>query len=184
MSTPDAWLSWSGGKDSALALRVARATGEVNIVGLLTTVTASDDRIAAHGVRGELLRAQADRLGLPVHAVELPSPCPNEVYEREMAEALAAARSRGVTRVVFGDLYLADVRAYREEALSGTGVRPEFPLWGRPVDQVAREVVESGIRAVLACVDTTQLDRDFVGRDYDADLLRELPDGVDRKSVV
>jgi uncharacterized protein (TIGR00290 family) len=174
-----AWLSWSSGKDSAFALHTARRDETVEFVGLLTTVNRDAGRVAMHAVRRELVEAQADQLGLPLHVVEIPSPCPNEVYEERMAAALVAAAADGVDCVMFGDLHLADVRAYREQALAGTGVAPAFPLWGRPTAELAREMIDAGVRAVLTCVDPAQLPAEFVGRPYDHDLLADLPDGVD-----
>ncbi|HET8602429.1 MAG TPA: hypothetical protein VFM09_00730 [Marmoricola sp.] len=174
-----AWVSWSSGKDSTLALAVAREDPDLEVVGLLTTVNAAADRVAMHAVRRELLEAQAAALGLPLHVVELPWPCSNEDYERLMAGAVAAARGDGVTRMVFGDLYLADVRAYREHALAGSGIDAVFPLWGRDTAALAREMLDRGVRATLTCVDPRQLDPGFVGRAYDASLLAELPPEVD-----
>jgi uncharacterized protein (TIGR00290 family) len=132
-----------------------------------------------HAVRRELLREQAGALGLPLHEVDLPWPCSNEEYEALMAMAVATAKSDGVSRMVFGDLFLADVRAYREEALAGSGVEPVFPLWGRPTRELAAEMVERGIRATITCVDPQQLDPSFAGREFDRILLAELPDQVD-----
>ena len=173
------WVSWSSGKDSTLALAEARADPELEVVGLLTTLNRSADRVAMHAVRRELLLAQADAVGLPVHQVELPWPCSNEEYERLMTDAVAAARSAGVTRMVFGDLFLADVRAYREEALAGSGIEPVFPLWGRPTSELAVEMLDRGIRATITCVDPRQLDAAYAGRAFDRDLLADLPSGVD-----
>lgn len=174
-----AWVSWSSGKDSAFALHAAREARAVDVVGLLTTLNRDADRVAMHAVRRQLLEAQADRVGLPLHRVEIPSPCPNEVYEARMADAMAVARAGGVDRVVFGDLYLADVRAYREQTLAACAVRPDFPLWHRPTDQLARQMIDSGLRAVLTCVDPQQLPADFVGRPFDERFLADLPEGVD-----
>jgi uncharacterized protein (TIGR00290 family) len=172
-------MSWSSGKDSTLALAAAREDPELEVVGLLTTLNGSADRVAMHAVRRELLHAQAAALGLPVHEVDLPWPCPNQEYEALMRAALAAATSQGVTRMVFGDLYLADVRAYREQALAGTGVEPVFPLWGRPTAALAQEMVDRGVRATLTCVDPRQLDASYAGRSFDRDLLADLPASVD-----
>ena len=177
--TERTWVSWSSGKDSTLALAEARADPELEVVGLLTTLNRSADRVAMHAVRRELLLAQADAVGLPVHQVELPWPCSNEEYERLMTDAVAAARSAGVTRMVFGDLFLADVRAYREEALAGSGIEPVFPLWGRATTELAGEMLDRGIRATITCVDPRQLDAAYAGRAFDRDLLADLPDGVD-----
>ena len=178
--TERAWVSWSSGKDSAFALAEAREDPSLEVVGLLTTLNRSADRVAMHAVRRELLLAQAAAVGLPVHQVDLPWPCGNEEYERLMTHALTAAQHAGVTRMVFGDLFLADVRAYRERALAGTGVEPVFPLWGRPTADLAGEMVDRGIRSTLTCVDPSQLDGGFAGRAFDRDLLAELPAGVDK----
>ena len=172
-------MSWSSGKDSALALEVARHELGLDVVGLLCTVNADADRVAMHAVRRELLEAQADRLGLPLCVVEIPFPCPNDVYEARMASAMDRAVGEGVRHVVFGDLFLDDVRAYREEALEGSGITPVFPLWGRPTDALAREMIGSGIRAVVTCVDPRQAPAALAGRSFDASLLADLPPGAD-----
>jgi uncharacterized protein (TIGR00290 family) len=171
-------LAWSSGKDSAFALHVLRAQG-VEVAGLLTTINAAADRVAMHAVRHSLLRAQAEAVGLPLLEVEIPSPCPNEVYEARMAKALAAARGQGVGGVAFGDLFLEDVRRYREEKMAGTGIRPLFPLWGRDTRALAREMLASGQKAVLTCVDPRVLPASFAGRAFDACLLHDLPEAVD-----
>jgi uncharacterized protein (TIGR00290 family) len=172
-------MSWSSGKDSAFGLHTARSGGEVDVVGLVTTVNSTAGRVAMHAVRQVLLEAQAASLGLPVHVVELPWPCSNEVYERRMGEAVGTAIASGVEQMVFGDLFLADVRAYREQQLSGTGLSPLFPLWQRPTDVLARQMLDAGIRAVVTCVDPSQAPAEIVGRWFDADLLDELPAHVD-----
>ncbi|MGH9056697.1 MAG: ATP-binding protein [Acidimicrobiales bacterium] len=172
-------MSWSSGKDSAFALDAVRSAGAVEVTGLLTTVNAEAGRVAMHAVRRELLEAQSDAIGLALHVVDLPSPCPNEVYERLMRAALENAKAEGVTRVVFGDLFLEDVRRYREASLAGSGVEPMFPLWGRPTRPLAEEMVERGLRAVITCVDPAQAPAGLAGRWYDAGLLRDLPAGVD-----
>lgn len=174
-----AWMSWSTGKDSALALHRARLAGEVEVVGLLTTVNAASERVAMHGVRRELLNAQAAALGLPLHVVDLPWPCPNEVYEQRMAAAVATAREIGIEAMVFGDLFLEDIRGYREQTLDGTGLHPLFPLWLQPTDSLARDLLETGIRAVVTCVDLSQAPRELAGRWYDETFLADLPPGVD-----
>jgi uncharacterized protein (TIGR00290 family) len=172
-------MSWSSGKDCALALRYARAADEVEVVGLLTTVNAAFGRVAMHGVRRALLEAQAEALALPLEVVELPWPCSNEVYEQLMAAAIASAAASGVEAMIFGDLFLEDVRRYREQALTGSGVEPLFPLWQRPTDGVARELLGLGVRAVVSCVDPAQAPAALAGRWYDQAFLSELPDGVD-----
>lgn len=177
--THRAWLSWSSGKDSTLALAVAREDPGLEVVGLLTTLNHDADRVAMHAVRRELLLAQAEAVGLPVHQVELPWPCSNEDYEELMGAAVASARTDGVTRMVFGDLFLDDVRAYREGALAGTGIEPVFPLWGRPTGELAEEMIARGVRATLTCVDPSRLDASFAGRAFDHALLADLPPDVD-----
>jgi uncharacterized protein (TIGR00290 family) len=174
-----AWMSWSSGKDSTFALQVAVQDPDVTVSGLLVTVNAEADRVAMHAVRRSLLERQADRLGIPLHVVEIPSPCSNAVYEARMDEAMHQAAQDGVNAVVFGDLFLEDIRQYRERAMAGTGIRPIFPLWDRPTDLLAREMIDSGIRAVLTCVDPSKLSPSFVGRTFDANLLDELPPEVD-----
>jgi uncharacterized protein (TIGR00290 family) len=176
---PKAVVSWSSGKDSAWALHEIRRAGALEVVGLLTTVTSEFARVSMHAVREELLDLQAASLGLPCRKVRIPWPCPNETYEAEMARVLADVRAAGVTRIVFGDLFLADIRAYREEKLAGSGVEPVFPLWGRDTIRLAREMLDGGLCATITCVDPRQLDGAFAGRDFDAALLAELPPGVD-----
>ena len=146
---------------------------------LLVTMNGEVDRVAMHAVRRSLLETQAQRLGLPLHIVEIPSPCPNEVYEARMAAAVSVARAAQVERMVFGDLFLEDVRAYREDKLAGTGIAPVFPLFGRPTDLLAREMIAAGVRAVITCVDPAVLPADFLGRDFDEQLLADFPDSVD-----
>jgi uncharacterized protein (TIGR00290 family) len=176
---PRGVVAWSGGKDCAWALHTVRSAGEVEVVGLLTTVTEPFDRVSIHGIRSSVLRAQAAALGLPVHPVAIPYPCPNEVYERAMGRALEHLRADGVSRVIFGDLFLEDVRAYREARMAGSGLDPTFPLWGRPTRDLAEEMVAGGLVATLVCVDPRRLSRAFAGRSFDATLLRELPPDVD-----
>ena len=168
------WVSWSGGKDGALALAVSRERGPV--AGLHTTVLASGE-VAASYVPRALVEAQAAALGLPLETVELPSPCPNEVYEERTGASWAALRGRGATEVVYGDLFLADIRAFRERALAATGLSARFPLWERPTDGLAVEMLDRGIRAVVVCVDPARVPADLAGRAWDADLLRA--EGVD-----
>lgn len=171
-------LSWSSGKDSAWTLHTLRQQG-VNVTGLLTTLNSTHDRVAMHAVRRQLLRAQADAAGLPLLEVDLPWPCSNEIYERRMTEACAKAKGMGVTHMAFGDLFLEDVRQYRVEKLKPTGLEPIFPLWGRPTPALAQEMIAAGLRAVLTCVDPKQIDAKFVGRQFDANLLAELPASCD-----
>lgn len=172
-------MSWSSGKDSTMALEVIRHDEDIEVTALLVTFNATADRVAMHAVRRGLVEAQADRLGLPLIGVEIPSPCSNETYEARMSEALRRALAEGVEHVVFGDLFLEDVRVYREDRLADSGISPLFPLWGRPTGVLAREIVGCGVRAVLTCVDPLQLPASFAGRPYDASLLAELPAAVD-----
>lgn len=172
-------MSWSSGKDSAYALQVLRADPTVTVTGLLVTMNEAAGRVAMHAVRRILVEAQAERLGLPLHVVEIPAPCPNDVYEERMARALETAIGAGVEAVAFGDLFLDDVRAYREQWLAGTGVQPLFPLWGRPTHELASAMIANGIRAVLTCIDPAKLPASLAGRSFDRSLLADLPPGVD-----
>jgi uncharacterized protein (TIGR00290 family) len=174
-----AWLSWSSGKDSAWCLEVVRKQGEYDVEALLTTVNAEFHRVAMHSVRESLLRAQAESAGLPLVTVPIPYPCPNAVYEEAMAGAMEQARAEGITHVIFGDLFLEDIRRYREDKLAGTGITPVFPLWGLNTRQLASQMVGAGLRAMLTCVDPERLDPSFVGRQFDEDLLADLPSNVD-----
>jgi uncharacterized protein (TIGR00290 family) len=171
-------LSWSGGKDSALALWALRREG-VEPEALITTVTDAYDRISMHGVRRELLASQSDALGIPLVEVRIPPACVNDVYEAHMAEALASAPLSDVETVVFGDLFLEDIRAYREERLTATGRRGLFPLWGRDTGSLAREFIAAGFQASIVCLDPRALDSSFAGRAYDEQLLADLPADVD-----
>lgn len=174
-------LSWSSGKDSAWALHVLRQLPDVEVVGLLTTFNEAFDRVAMHAVRRELVEAQAAAAGLPLFSTPLPWPCSNEVYEERVKQTIAQAQESGVTRVAFGDLFLADIREYRIKLLDGSGVEPLFPIWttAEATPQLARQMLASGLGAVLTCVDPKQLSKDFVGRHYDEQLLADLPAGVD-----
>jgi len=172
-------LSWSSGKDSAWALHVLRQQSDVEIVGLLTTVNESADRVAMHAVRAELLRLQAAATGLPLHVVGIPSPCSNERYEAVMGAFVERARTEGINAIAFGDLFLEDIRQYRVQKLVGTGIEPLFPIWGIPTDHLARTMIAGGLRARLTCVDPKQLGKDFVAREFDHALLSDLPPNVD-----
>lgn len=174
-------LSWSGGKDSSLALAALRDDPAVDVVALLTTVTRGYDRISIHGVRRELLHAQAEALGVPVLEIELEPQCSNEAYERAFHDGAGRLRAAhpGVRRIAFGDLFLEDVRAYRERLVAEAGMEPVFPLWGRDTAALAAEFVAAGYRAHLVCVDTEQLSADFAGAAFDAALLGALPPEVD-----
>lgn len=172
-------LSWSSGKDSAWTLHLLRQQNEWEVVGLLTTVNAEFDRVAMHGTRRSVLEAQAEAAGVPLWTVPLPWPCSNDLYEQRMREACERAVSQSVETIAFGDLFLQEIRAYRERQLSGTGLEPLFPLWERPTDELAREMIAGGLRARLTCVDTKQLDASFVGCEFDSALLKDLPPEVD-----
>jgi len=176
---PKALIAWSSGKDSAWALHEVRRAGDFDIVGALTTVTDTFGRVSMHGVREELLLAQLAAVGLPASVVRIPYPCPNEIYERKMAAAMDSARSTGVTHMIFGDLFLADVRAYRERQLTGTGITPVFPLWQRPTRTLAREMIDAGVQAYLSTIDLKKLPASFAGRCFDSALLDALPAGAD-----
>lgn len=179
MGRKKAWLSWSSGKDSAWSLDVVRRQGEYDVEALLTTVNAEYQRVAMHAVRESLLRAQADSTGVRLVTVPIPYPCPNEAYEAAMAAAISRARAEGITHMIFGDLFLEDIRRYREEKLAGTGITPVFPLWGLDTRRLAGEMVEAGLQALLTCVDPTKLEASFAGRRFDSELLADLPSGID-----
>jgi uncharacterized protein (TIGR00290 family) len=172
-------LSWSSGKDSAWALHQLRREPGIEIVGLLTTLNTEFDRVAMHGTRRAVLEAQAKAAQLPLWIIPLPWPCCNEVYEQRMSEACRRATREKVDAIAFGDLFLQDIRAYREAQLKSTGLEPLFPLWELPTRRLAEEMIEAGLRAKLACVDTGQLPASFAGREFDLTLLRDLPPGVD-----
>lgn len=179
MAKPRAWIAWSGGKDAAWALHVARRAANLDVVGMLCTLTEPYDRVSMHGVRRELVEAQARAAGLALHEVLIPAPCPNEAYEAAMAEALRTADAQGVTHVIFGDLFLEDVRAYREEKLAAVGMAAVFPLWGSQSGRLAREMVSAGLEACVTCLDPRKVPRDLAGCPYDDAFLSALPEGVD-----
>jgi uncharacterized protein (TIGR00290 family) len=172
-------LSWSSGKDSAWTLGRLLQDPEVQVAGLLTTINESANRVAMHAVRRDLLEAQAQAVGLPLWAIPLPSPCSNEAYERIMEGVCRRAVEEGVEAIAFGDLFLSDVRRYRERQLQGTGLEPLFPVWGIPTGALAAEMIAAGLRAKITCVDPRKLDRAFAGREFDAGLLADLPAGAD-----
>jgi uncharacterized protein (TIGR00290 family) len=176
---PKALVSWSTGKDAAYALHIARQLGELEVVGILTTVTSTFGRVSMHGTREALLDLQAAALGLPCWKVYIPAPCPNEVYAREMRIALDRAKRQHITHMVFGDLALQDVRSYREAHLAEVGTLPVFPLWQRDTAALAAEMIAVGLRATITCVDPRKLDRSFVGRSFDDAFLAALPRAVD-----
>ena len=179
MKVPKAYISWSSGKDSAYALCEARGAGLADVVGAVTTFSEVYDRVAMHGVRASLLDRQIAALGLPSLKVMLPSPCSNEIYEARFAAACEQLKSAGIRHIVFGDLFLEDIRAYRERQLAALGMTPIFPLWLRPTAALAREMIASGLVAHLVCVDPRRLAREFAGRRFDATLLDQLPPDVD-----
>lgn len=172
-------LSWSTGKDSAWSLHVLRQDPEVEVIGLLTTVNTTHERVAMHSTRVVLAEAQAHAVGLPLRVIPLPWPCPNEVYEREMRRAVKDAAENGATHIAFGDLFLADIRAYRVKQLEGSGLQPLFPIWHQPTDSLARRMIGTGVIAVVTCVDPKQLSPSFAGRTFDRTFLNDLPEGVD-----
>jgi uncharacterized protein (TIGR00290 family) len=172
-------LSWSSGKDSAWALHTLRRQSKYEIAGLLTTFNQEADRVAMHAVRRVLVERQAAAAGIPLWSVPLPWPCSNEKYEALMGETCAKAVADGIEGIAFGDLFLENVRAYRIRQLSKTSLEPLFPVWGMPTDVLAREMISSGVKAVLTCIDTRKLDPTFAGRRFDEELLSTLPKGID-----
>jgi uncharacterized protein (TIGR00290 family) len=176
---PKAFLSWSSGKDSAFALCEARRLGLAEVVGIVTTVNEVYDRVAMHGVRSELLDRQIAALNLSAIKVFIPSPCTNEVYEARMADACAAMKASGIHHIIFGDLFLEDIRAYRERTLAALGMMPIFPLWGRDTRRLAGEMIADGLVAHLVCLDPNRISAGFAGRRFDAALLKEMPADID-----
>ncbi len=172
-------LAWSGGKDSAWALHLLRSDPAVEVAGLFTTMNEAYDRVAIHGVRDELLTEQARLAGAPLHRIPLPNPCSNAQYEAAMSRFVEEAKSRGVTHFAFGDLFLEDIRRYRERQMAGTGLELLFPIWGLPTAALAREMISSGLRAWIVTVDTRKVPAHWAGRMFDEELLGELPPGVD-----
>jgi uncharacterized protein (TIGR00290 family) len=178
-SKPKAILSWSSGKDSAWALHIMRQNNDVEICGLVTTVNERHDRVAMHAVRSSLLEKQVASVGIPLWRVPIPHPCSNEEYETALNQVLIKAKAEGISYFVFGDLFLEDIRAYREKQLAGSGIQPLFPLWKLSTDALAKEMVQTGLRAYITCVDPAQLPRSFAGRIFDDDFLKDLPPSVD-----
>jgi uncharacterized protein (TIGR00290 family) len=179
MTKPRAYVSWSSGKDAAFALMEVRRLGTAEIVGILTTVNEVHDRVAMHGVRSALLDRQIAALGLPCVKVPIPFPCPNDVYEERMADAVAGLRAEDVHHMIFGDLFLEDIRAYRDERLAKAGMQGIYPLWGRNTVELADTMIASGIEARIACLDPARVDPALAGRPFDRTLLASLPEGVD-----
>ncbi len=172
-------VSWSTGKDSAWMVHTLRQQDGIELGALLTTVNARFNRVAMHGVRAEVLRAQADALRLPLWPVPIPHPCSNEAYEREMTQVVGRAVAEGFTHVAFGDLFLEDIRRYREARLAGTGLTPLFPLFGADTAALARDMIDGGLKAIVTCVDPTVLPASFAGREFDDAFVKALPPGVD-----
>ncbi|WP_232848906.1 Dph6-related ATP pyrophosphatase [Amphritea pacifica] len=172
-------MSWSSGKDSAWALYQLQKDPDIELKGLVCTINKEFDRVAMHGVRVELLKAQARSIGLPLEIIELPNPCSNEDYAEIMGRFVRRLQNDGIDCMAFGDLYLEDIRAYREKNLAGTGITPLFPLWQIPTDQLSREMLKGGLKTVITCVDPAQAPADLAGREYDQTLIDELPDSVD-----
>jgi len=172
-------LSWSSGKDSAWALKILKECAGIELCGLFTTINASFDRVAMHAVRRELVEAQARAAGLALFTIDIPHPCPDDIYADRMGAFVEKARQHGVEAMAFGDLYLADIRAYREAMLAHTGITPLFPLWGKDTRELARVMIAGGLRAFVTCVDSGRLDAAFAGRAFDLDFLAAPPQGVD-----
>lgn len=176
---PKILLSWSSGKDSAWTLHVLRQSERWDIAGLVTTVNTAFGRVSMHGVREQLLERQAQAAALPLWKVPIPYPCPNEVYESAMRELITRAKGAGITHFAFGDLFLQDVRDYRERQLAGTGITPVFPLWGIDTTELAYDMIASGLRATVTCVDPRQIPASLIGREFDEALLKDLPPSAD-----
>jgi len=179
VTRPKALLSWSSGKDSAWALHVLRRDRVGEVAGMLTSVNETVGRVSMHGVREEILRAQADAAGLPLYTIPLPWPCSNEIYESRLRVAVDRAVAEGFTHVAFGDLFLEDVRKYREDRLAGTGLAPLFPLWGIPTPRLAREMIAGGLRARISTLNPLVMPRELIGAEFDEALLAKLPPSVD-----
>ncbi len=179
MDRPKAWIAWSGGKDSAWALHQVRVRGGLDVVGMLTTVTAPYDRISMHGIRSQVLEAQAEAVGLPLRKILIPAPCPDEVYRAAIRSAMEEARDQGISWVVFGDLFLRDVREYREAQLAEVRMTAHFPLWGSDSSALAREMIAAGLRALVVCLDPRKTPRNLAGHPFDGTFLATLPPGVD-----
>lgn len=173
------WLSWSSGKDSAWALHVLRQSDEYEVTGLFTTINSAFNRVAMHAVRVELLRLQAQAVGLPLHLIEIPYPCSDEQYAAVMTDFMARAGNDGVRCMAFGDLYLQDVRRYREERMQGSGIEAVFPLWEKPTRPLLQEMLAGGLRAYLTCVDPRVLPAEFAGQELTPELLERMPSGID-----
>ena len=172
-------LSWSSGKDSAWALHVLRQQQDIEVVGLFCTFNMKFDRGAMHAVRIELISQQAENLGLPLELIPIPDPCSDSEYKTIMADFIDQVKSQGIDTIAFGDLFLEEIRSYREESLAGTGITPLFPLWGIPTDELSKEMVNSGLRAKITCIDPRYLPAEFAGHEYDSTFLQQIPDTID-----
>ena len=172
-------ISWSSGKDSAWALHVLKQDPSVNVVGLFCTVNRMFDRVAVHGVRVELLKQQAESLNLPLHIIYIPYPCDNNDYLKAMNTFISQAKKEGVDCFAFGDLFLDDVRTYRETLLQGTGITPLFPIWGIPTKTLSKQMISSGLKAVITCIDPQRMALQFAGREYNESFLDDLPEDID-----
>ena len=172
-------MSWSGGKDSAMAAYHLLASKKYEIAALLTSITEDFDRISMHGVRRELLEQQAESLEIPLHKILIPMDCPNEIYEARMCEALRHFQAKGIAKIAFGDLFLQEVKQYRDDRLAKVGMTGLYPIWMRDTDELVRTFIGLGFKAILACVDTQAIDASFAGREIDDDLLRDLPANAD-----
>lgn len=173
------WVSWSSGKDSAYALHKLRQMNEYQVVGLLTTITEEYDRVSMHGVRCKLLEEQAKRVGLPLHIVAIPADCTYEIYESQMENLLQEAINQDVKHIAFGDLFLEDIRTYRETKMAAMNITPIFPLWGYSTKWLAQDMIKAGMKAILSCIDSRKLDSSFAGRQFNEALLFDLPMNVD-----
>jgi uncharacterized protein (TIGR00290 family) len=172
-------VSWSSGKDSAWSLYTLQQNPAYQLAGLLTTLNTEFNRVAMHSTRREILEAQAEAAGLPLHVIPLPWPCSNEAYEAAMRTACDIAIASGIKAIAFGDLFLEDIRRYREERLSGTGLTPLFPVWKLDTDALLREMIDAGVKTRIVCIDPKKMPREFAGRDLDSEFLRDLPEGID-----
>jgi len=172
-------MSWSSGKDSAWALYQLQKNPEIELVGLFCTVNREFDRVAMHGVRIDLLKEQAKSIGLPLQIIEIPNPCSNEIYEKIMGEFTRKCIEEKIDHFAFGDLFLKDVRQYREDKLKGTGIKPIFPIWGIPTPELSKKMIASGLRTVITCIDPKQIPENFIGKEFDYNFLDSLPNSVD-----
>ena len=179
MSKKKTLLSWSSGKDSAWTLYQLQQDDDIELVGLVTTVNATHQRVAMHAVRVELLKLQAQAAGLPLHIIDIPHPCSNELYNQAMDNFFVSIEGQGITHMAFGDLYLEDIRQYRVDNLKKTGLKPLFPLWLKPTDKLAQEMLAGGLKTHITCVDPKQLPSSFAGREFNQQFLDDLPEGVD-----